>query len=128
MLIFSNAETVSWDNRWTGGQTVNLKAKLAFLLSLVVGAGIFSAEAQDFRGALIGTVTDRNGGEISSAELSLKSVDSEAERVATSDSHGAFRFAGLLPGDYALRVKAPGFTDAQATVTIPVSSTREIQI
>src|SRR5580658_10875165 len=76
----------------------------------------------------MGTVSDGSGGEIASAELSLKSVGSEVERVATSDSHGAFRFAALLPGDYEVRVKAAGFTDAQATVTVAISSTREIRI
>jgi hypothetical protein len=109
---------------------VNLRAGLVSLLSmsLVIGACVFNAEAQDFRGTLIGTVTDRNGGEIASAELSLKSVGSEVERVATSDAHGAFRFAGLLPGDYEVHVKAGGFADAQAIVTVAISSTREIRI
>jgi hypothetical protein len=109
---------------------VNLRAKLAFLLSiaLAICAGGFEARAQDFRGTLIGTVTDSNGGGVGSAELSIKSVGSEMERVATSDAHGAFRFAAMLPGDYEVHVKAAGFADAKATVTVAVSSTREIQI
>src|SRR5580704_4090420 len=76
----------------------------------------------------MGTVSDGSGGEIASAQLSLKSIGSEEERVAISDTHGAFRFAALLPGDYKVRVKAAGFTDAQATVTVAISSTREIRI
>jgi hypothetical protein len=109
---------------------LDLRAKLTLLLSIALGvaAGSFRAEAQDFRGTLMGTVSDGSGGEIASAQLSLKSIGSEEERVATSDTHGAFRFAALLPGDYKVRVKAAGFTDAQATVTVAISSTREIRI
>jgi len=65
--------------------------------------------AQDFRGSLVGTVTDASGGRIRAAAISLTAVGSSIERHATSDARGEFRFDDLLPGAWLAIVNAPGF-------------------
>ncbi|MGA2131295.1 MAG: carboxypeptidase regulatory-like domain-containing protein [Bryobacteraceae bacterium] len=84
--------------------------------------------AQDFRGSLIGTVTDRSGGRIRSASVTLHAAASSIERQTTSDARGEFRFDDLLPGAWRATVAASGFAEARADVNVVVSSTREITV
>jgi hypothetical protein len=84
--------------------------------------------AQDFRGSLVGTVTDASGGRIRSAAVSLQAVASSIERHTTSDAHGEFRFDDLMPGAWRATVNVPGFAEARADVNVVVSSTREIAV
>jgi hypothetical protein len=84
--------------------------------------------AQDFRGNLIGTVKDSTGARVQSAGVRLRAASAALERQATSNDRGEFRFNDLQPGPYDLRVTAPGFADARSSVTVVVSSTREIDV
>ncbi|HTQ58239.1 MAG TPA: carboxypeptidase regulatory-like domain-containing protein [Bryobacteraceae bacterium] len=84
--------------------------------------------AQDFRGSLVGTVTDASGGRIQSAAITLHAAASSVTRETTSDARGEFRFDDLLPGAWRATVKAAGFAEARADVTVAISSTREIAV
>jgi hypothetical protein len=84
--------------------------------------------AQNFRGSMAGTVVDSSGGRVPSADIQLKATGSALERQTKSDSRGEFQFNDLLPGDYMVTVRAPGFADASSTVTVTVSSAREISV
>jgi len=84
--------------------------------------------AQDFRGSLVGAVHDSSGGRVPSAEVSLRAAESSLERQTKSDSRGEFRFDDLLPGPYRLTVRAPGFAEASSTVTVVVSSVRDVSV
>src|SRR5271157_2824811 len=70
------------------------------------------SSAQDFRGSLVGTVTDTSGARVPSAAVVLHSDASSLDRQTTTDSRGQFRFADLLPGAYRMTVRAAGFSDA----------------
>ena len=65
--------------------------------------------AQDFRGSLVGTVTDAGGGRVRNAVIVLRAGGSSLERQAASDGRGEFRFDDLSPGSYRVTVNAPGF-------------------
>ena len=82
---------------------------------------------QDFRASLIGTVLDQSGGSIRSAAIVIQ-TGSSAERKTASNSKGEFRFDNLLPGNYQVVVTAIGFGQATSSVTVPVSSVREIRV
>jgi Carboxypeptidase regulatory-like domain/TonB dependent receptor len=84
--------------------------------------------AQDFRGSLVGTVTDAGGGRVRNAVIVLRAGGSSLERQAASDGRGEFRFDDLSPGSYRVTVNAPGFAEASSSVTVVVSSTREISV
>jgi hypothetical protein len=84
--------------------------------------------AQDFRGSLVGSVTDASGARVRSASINLTAQGSSVARQATSDGRGEFRFDDLLPGIWHATVKATGFAEARADVTVVVSSTREIAV
>jgi hypothetical protein len=84
--------------------------------------------AQDFRGSLVGTVTDISSARVPSAAVALHSDASSLDRQTTTDSRGEFRFADLLPGAYRMTVRAAGFSDADSSVTVTVHTEREIDV
>jgi len=95
----------------------------AFLVSLA-----HTASAQNPRGSLRGTVQDTTGARIPSAKILVRSLDSAIEREATSEDRGEFRLDDLLPGSYRVTVNATGFAEAQAEVSVEVSSVREVTV
>ncbi len=104
------------------GHKINLFLFLAIFLAPLL------ATAQDFHGSLLGTVNDSSGGRIPSATILLRSVESPVERRASSNDRGEFRFSDLAPATYRVSVQAPGFADADSTVTVSVSSARDISV
>ena len=98
----------------------------ALLFSLFL-APVFSF-AQDFHGSLLGNVNDSSGGRVPSATIVLRSTESSAERRVSSDNRGEFRFSDLAPGAYRMTVRAPGFANAVSTVSVAVSTARQISV
>lgn len=86
------------------------------------------ALAQDFRGAVVGTVADTSGGRIEGADIVLLSASPGIERKAITNNRGEFRFDDLPPAPYLLTVKARGFADAESTVTVVVASVRDVAV
>lgn len=84
--------------------------------------------AQEFRGGLVGTVTDTAGGRIRDARITVHSEASSAERNAVSDSRGEFRIDDLRPGSYRVMATAPGFSEASSRVAVVVGSTGGIAV
>ena len=97
---------------------------------LVLSLALFPCicQAQDFRGSLAGVVNDATGGRVQSADISLQATESSLERQTKTDSRGEFRFDNLLPGNYRLIVRAPGFAEASSNVTVGVSSVRAVSV
>lgn len=84
--------------------------------------------AQNPRGSLRGTVEDATGARIPRAVIVVKTMDSSLERRATSEDRGEFRIDDLLAGVYRVTVSATGFAEAQADVSVAVSSIRDIAV
>ena len=83
-----------------------LLASAVWLLSLLVIVAI----AQTPQGALVGTVSDTNGGRIAGATVSVAAVGSSLKRVAATNSVGEYRVEGLPPNDYRVTVTATNFS------------------
>src|SRR5580692_8768207 len=98
----------------------------AVILALIVST--FSGRAQDFHGSLVGTVSDPSGARVPSAVIIIQASESSIERRANSNDRGEFRLADLAPGTYRVTVQAPGFADANSTVTVSVSTVRDISV
>jgi hypothetical protein len=96
---------------------------VAFVISLAL-----TLQAQNPRGSLRGTVQDATGARIPSAKITVESADSSMRRETASEDRGEFRIDDLLPGVYHLTVNAAGFAQAQADVSIAVSSVREVTV
>lgn len=83
---------------------------LALGLAFVDTAGIVAIRQDPAPGQIAGAVTDTARGVIPGATVTLDTRRFEAPRTATSDASGAFKFTGIAPGSYLLRVQLRGFT------------------
>lgn len=87
---------------------VGFKGPAALTLILAfAGAGI----AQEFRGAIGGTVTDPSGAPVPGAKITVVETRTSTKNEAVSDSGGKYEVLFLLPGDYDIAVAAQGFRD-----------------
>ncbi|HTM51076.1 MAG TPA: TonB-dependent receptor [Bryobacteraceae bacterium] len=68
-----------------------------------------SAQAQILYGGLVGNVTDSSGAAIPNANVKISHLESGATREAKTSETGAFRFATIPPGTYAVTTQAQGF-------------------
>jgi iron complex outermembrane receptor protein len=69
--------------------------------------------------ALSGVVSDQTGASVAGAKVEL--LRAGGPRSTASDSSGRYRFEALEPGDYTVRVAAPGFQAAERQVSVAAS-------
>lgn len=74
---------------------------------------------------IVGTLTDAHGAAISGATVALSNGERHVSLITSSNSEGEYRFEGLAPGTYSLRIEAVGFDpiDSQA-LYLDASSTQ----
>ncbi len=97
----------------------------ALALSLLAGAGFAmniaapAAWAQsNISGDISGTVLDSSGAAIPKAQVTVTSLDKNAQNAVTTDQSGNFRVSLLPPGRYKVSISAPGFSTTTADTTI----------
>ncbi len=86
-------------------------------------AGI-SGAAQTHAASLNGTVTDPAGNPVAAASVVVSWKT--GEKPTTSNAKGEYSIAGLNPGDYKLKVTAPGFDAFETDVTLTPDLSLEI--
>ena len=92
----------------------------AFLFLTLGGAAL----SQDFRSTLQGTVNDPTQAAVANATVTLRNVDTAAERSANTNAEGFYIFQFLQPGSYQLTVKAAGFrTSVEKGLTLALTQT-----
>jgi hypothetical protein len=65
--------------------------------------------AQDFRGAITGTVTDASGARLPGVTVTATNIDTNIASTTTTNAEGAYSLLYLTPGKYALNVELSGF-------------------
>jgi hypothetical protein len=109
-----------------GALAARVLAVVVILLCLF-GQGI--PAAGQALGGLTGTVTDSTGAVIPGAQIEVTNESTGVLTKATSTQAGAFSVTALAPGNYTLRVTAPGFsTSLQHKVLVDVASTSTLTI
>lgn len=73
----------------------------------ILMAGLSAGQTSDTE--ITGMIKDPSGLPVPSATVSLMNQDSGVTRTVTSDAEGRYRFAGLPPGRYSIKVEATGF-------------------
>jgi len=82
-----------------------------------------SADAQVVGSSLVGDVKDQQSAVVPGATVTLTDTATEAQRVATTDATGSYRFIALAPGIYTLKVELQGFrTEGRERVEIKVDT------
>lgn len=82
----------------------------ALVLALFVGAS--GADAQDFRGAITGRITDPQGGRLPGVTVTVTHVATNVVTTTTTDSDGGYSFSYLAPGAYKVTAELSGFKKA----------------
>jgi hypothetical protein len=88
---------------------------------MILLAGGLTANAQNFRGSLNGTVTDKTGASLAHASVTILDVDTGVTHTTVSSSAGEFAFQDLPVGTYSVTVTTSGFSTAKYD-KIPVSA------
>ena len=60
-------------------------------------------------GAILGVVTDANGGLVAGATVTVTNIDTGIQKIETSRSDGSFEINALPGGNYSASVTSPGF-------------------
>ncbi|MBI3670819.1 MAG: TonB-dependent receptor [Acidobacteria bacterium] len=83
-----------------------LKAWGVLLIVLTFSA---SVAAQTYQGRLLGNVTDKSGGVVKSAKVTITNVDTGVSRALETNEAGNYVAPNLPPGMYKITVEATGF-------------------
>jgi hypothetical protein len=75
------------------------------LAFLAVSAGL----AQEYRGTVLGRITDPSAAPVAGASVEVKSVETGVVTKSTSNESGNYQVPFLLPGDYTVSVALAGF-------------------
>jgi len=87
-----------------------------------------AAFGQQGTSTVVGTVVDSNDAVIANATVTLTSTDTTATRTVTTGTAGAFRFDGVLPGHYNVKVTNQGFNALEVNnINLISSETRDLQ-
>jgi len=81
------------------------RCTVSLSLALLIPAALMAQNT----GSLRGQVTDPSGAAVPNASVTLTGPNN-AVKVGQTDSSGNYSVAGLAPGQYTVRVMAPGFT------------------
>jgi hypothetical protein len=92
----------------------SLRANAARALQAVcLGFGVFLVcvplFSQGNQGRITGTITDKSGGVVAGATVTVKDVQRGVTRTLTTGDSGEYNAPNLLPGSYAVRAEAKGF-------------------
>jgi hypothetical protein len=83
--------------------------KLVYTLAALLVFTVSGAKAQSNNASIDGVITDPNGGSVVGATVTLVSKDTGTTSTFTSETDGLYSFRNVVPGNYELRVTAPGF-------------------
>ena len=97
----------------------------ALMLTIALLAPALSVAAQTSRGTVSGVVTDPAGAVISGANVTLTNTQTNAKHEVRSDRNGRYEFVGLVPGDYTLEAKLPGFAMLRGRLSVAGQSVQQ---
>jgi hypothetical protein len=96
------------------------------ILMLAVCAG---SAAQDYRGAVLGRVTDPSGAAVAGAKVAAVNEATNTVAAAQTAADGAYLIPFLIPGRYRVEVEASGFQKyAQSGITVSVNSQVRVDV
>jgi len=100
--------------------------RLLFLAVVFAGSGAVGVHAQT--AAITGRVTDPQGAVVPNATVTARSLETAIERTTQTTSDGVYRFPGLAPGNYTVRVVGmQNFAPAEAkNIHVDVGSVKDL--
>ena len=99
------------DTRRCGGRSKRARRRLTLPALFILLSCMPSARAQ-VSASIKGIVTDSSGAPVPAATVITKSMETGAERSATTDDAGRYQFVWLAVGQYQVTATKPGFQEA----------------
>lgn len=110
------------------------KIRNSFLLSTVL-ATLFLVSAstpsngQVVGGSISGTVKDQSGAALPAVSVTLRNVDTGAERIALTDASGRYLAPSISVGNYRISASKEGFsTQAITGITLVVGQSTTVDV
>ncbi len=97
---------------WSRVRSHGCRARLllaAFTICMLPGV----ADAQDFRGGVVGKVTDESGAVLPGVTVTVMSRDTNVNNTAVTNESGAYTLLYLTPGAYRVSAELQGFKKVQ---------------
>jgi hypothetical protein len=113
---------------------MNRRTALRNMISLIIlAAGVFVsgafAQSQALNGQIEGVVSDPNGAAVAGANVTALNLGTGAERTATTDSGGLYRFPLLPLGSYRVTVASPNFKKhVREGITLTAGQTATVDV
>ncbi len=99
------------------------------LLAAWLLSGESSADAQTFRGTILGTVTDSSGLAIAGATVTIKNTGTGLTRTVATSEDGTYSVPELPIGTYSVTVEMTGFRKATLSgIQLEVAAERRADI
>ena len=98
---------------------------LAILLCALL---LIPAYAQLSNATIKGTVIDATAGALTNATVELTNSGTDETRKQSTSVQGTYLFTALSPGEYALKIQAPGFAAWSGQLTLRVSQEAVIDV
>ncbi len=103
--------------------------RVCFLCVMLLAALTAGVSAQDFRGAVTGTVTDSSGGRTPGVTVTATNVATNGTSATTTDSDGAYTLRYLTPGTYSISAELTGFKKhIQENVEVRIGDRLELNL
>ena len=100
----------------------------ALACALVLPVALVTVHAQAGRGTLAGVVQDASQMHVPGCEVRIKNLDGKNEEVANASIYGAFAFAGIPVGRYAVEARSQGFAVGKAEVLVEAGRRAEVVV
>ena len=106
----------------------NLNTLVFWLVALLLMNGT-NANAQTFRGQILGTITDASGSAVPGATITIKNLDTGLVRTVTTTDDGGYSVPELPIGNYTVTVEKPGFKSGVVSgIRVEVSSEKRADV
>lgn len=109
-------------NRRPMSRAASLATLVAMLAIVIPVTG--AAVAQVF-GTVAGSIVDPMNAAVPDVTLVLTNTQTNAKHEVRSDRTGRYEFVGLVPGDYMLEAKLPGFAMLRGRLTVAAQSVQQ---
>jgi len=86
-----------------------LRSLASSISVLFIFAVLCSSGWTETLASISGTVIDPSGAVVTGARVTVQNLDEGQKQNCLTDDDGSYRFQALAPGDYRLRIEAPGF-------------------
>ena len=103
-----------------------MKKRLVLTILIILSLAV-AAQAQTFRGTILGTVTDSSGLAIAGANVTVKNRDTGLTRIVSTADDGSYAVPELPIGTYDVTVEKTGFeTSVTRGVVVEVAHDRRV--